>query len=155
LKFTNQTPSVGMRTWSHKHDIISCYTWFLVKGKTQGHGFYQNKELGLNVDQILVKPTIDVLSSLQHRVSYYYYFFHDPSGYPLSIMGNNESECFEKWNTKGVGIMFFKKLFFLEDFFNAVKCHYKSFPSNTLCFWHIISVSVNLPKMSTTTSHQK
>jgi len=68
-----------------------------MKGKTQGHGFYQNMEMELNVDQILVKPTIEgFIKSKASGEFFFFFFFHDPSGYPLSIMGNNESGRFEK-----------------------------------------------------------
>jgi hypothetical protein len=46
-------------------------------------------------------------------------------------------------------LFFSENLFFLEEFFCVVRCHYKSFPSNTLCFWHVINVNINLPKVTT------
>jgi len=156
LKFTNQTPSVGMRTWSHKHNIISCYTWFLMKGKTQGHGFYQNMEMELNVDQILVKPTIEGFIKSKASSEFFFFFFFmilaDTHWVSWEIMKVDvlKNETQKEW-----ALCFSESYSSWRILFCAVKCHYKSFPSNTLCFWHVINVSANLPKISTTTSHQK
>lgn len=99
--------------------------------------------MGLNVDPIIVKPIIEGFINFKALGDFILFFLmilpytHRISGEIMKVnILKNETQ--KEWT-----LCFLENLFFLEEFFCAIRCHYKSFPFNDLCFWHVINVSVN------------